>query len=97
MSLRRKYVLILVGFCLLLTVAGGVTAWVITRGALERELDQRLVWVAGAAAAVDARAPCSAQRLRGRGRGGLRRRAPQQHRSRPRPMLSVPGGGPALT
>ena len=52
MSLRRKYMLILVGFCLLLTVGGGVAAWATARGALERELDQRLVWVAGAAAAV---------------------------------------------
>jgi signal transduction histidine kinase len=52
MSLRRKYVLIVVGFCLLLTVGGGWAAWAIARGALERELDQRLVWVAGAAAAV---------------------------------------------
>jgi signal transduction histidine kinase len=49
-SLRRKYVLVFVGFCLLLTVGGGWVAWGIARRALERELDQRLVWVAGAAA-----------------------------------------------
>lgn len=50
MTLRRKYVLVFVGFCLVLTVGGGWLAWGIARGALERELDQRLVWVAGAAA-----------------------------------------------
>ena len=52
MSLRRKYVLIFVGFCLFLTLGGGWLAWRITSGALEAELDQKLVWVAGAAAEV---------------------------------------------
>jgi signal transduction histidine kinase len=52
MSLRRKYVLIFVGFGLLLTLGGGWVAWRITSGALESELDQKLVWVAGAAAEV---------------------------------------------
>ncbi len=52
MSLRRKYVLIFVGFCLVLTLGGGWLAWRAASGALERELDQKLVWVAGAAAEV---------------------------------------------
>ncbi len=55
MSLRRKYVLILVGFSLFLTVAGGWMAWRLTSGALESELDEKLVWVAGAAAEVGLR------------------------------------------
>ncbi len=52
MSLRRKYILVFVGFCLLLTLGGGWLAWRAASGALERELDQKLVWVAGAAAEV---------------------------------------------
>ncbi len=55
MSLRRKYVLILVGFSLVLTVAGGWMAWRLASGALESELDEKLVWVAGAAAEVGLR------------------------------------------
>ncbi|MEX0936004.1 MAG: ATP-binding protein [Gemmatimonadota bacterium] len=55
MSLRRKYVLIFVGFCLALTVGGGLLAWGLASGALERELDEKLVWVAGAAAEVGLR------------------------------------------
>ena len=52
MSLRRKYILVFVGFCLLLTLGGGWLAWQAANGALERELDEKLVWVAGAAAEV---------------------------------------------
>jgi signal transduction histidine kinase len=51
-SLRRKYILILVAFALTLTVSGGWLAWTLTSGALERELEEKLVWVAGAAAEV---------------------------------------------
>jgi signal transduction histidine kinase len=52
MSLRRRFVLALAGFSLLLAVAGGWFAWSVTSRALERELDDKLVWVAGAAAEV---------------------------------------------
>lgn len=52
MSLRRKYVVILVGFSLILTVSGGWLAWSHTSGVLEEELEERLVWVAGAAAEI---------------------------------------------
>ena len=52
MNLRRKYILVFVGFCLLLTLGGGHLAWRTANAALENELDQKLVWVAGAAAEV---------------------------------------------
>jgi signal transduction histidine kinase len=50
MSLRRKYVLVFAGFALVLSLGGGWLAWTLTSGALERELDEKLMWVAGAAA-----------------------------------------------
>jgi len=43
---------ILVGCSLVLTTGGGWLAWRLASAALERELDQKLVWVAGAAAEV---------------------------------------------
>jgi signal transduction histidine kinase len=49
-SLRRKYALVLVGFALVLSLSGGWLAWTLTSGALEQELDEKLMWVAGAAA-----------------------------------------------
>jgi signal transduction histidine kinase len=52
MKLRTKYVVILVGCSLLLTTGGGWLAWRLASGALEQELDEKLVWVAGAAAEV---------------------------------------------
>ncbi|MEX0856066.1 MAG: HAMP domain-containing sensor histidine kinase [Gemmatimonadota bacterium] len=52
MSLRRRFVFALAGFALLLAVAGGWFSWSVTSRALERELDEKLVWVAGAAAEV---------------------------------------------
>jgi signal transduction histidine kinase len=52
MSLRRRFVLVFVAFALLLATAGGWFAWRVTSQALERELDEKLVWVAGAAAEV---------------------------------------------
>ncbi len=52
MSIRRRYIFILVGFSLILTLPGGLLSWKITQGALERELDEKLVWVAGVAEAV---------------------------------------------
>jgi signal transduction histidine kinase len=51
-SLRRKYVLIFVGFALFLSLGGGWLSWTMTSGALEDELDEKLLWVAGAAAEV---------------------------------------------
>ncbi len=52
MNLRRKYVLILVGFSLVLTLGGGWLSWTVARGAVEDQMDEKLVWVAGAAAEV---------------------------------------------
>jgi signal transduction histidine kinase len=52
MSLRRRFVLALAAFSLLLAVAGGWFSWSATSRALERELDEKLMWVAGAAAEV---------------------------------------------
>jgi len=51
-NLRHKYILVFGGFCLVLTLGGGHLAWRAANGALENELDQKLVWVAGAAAEV---------------------------------------------
>lgn len=47
-SLRRRFVLLLAAFALLLAVAFGLTAWRVASTALETELDRRLVQVAGA-------------------------------------------------
>lgn len=52
MNLRRRFALVLVVFSLLLTLAGGILAYRVTSRALEEELDEKLVWVAGAAAEV---------------------------------------------
>ena len=52
MNLRRRFALVLVVFSLLLTLGGGVLAYRLTSRALEEELDEKLVWVAGAAAEV---------------------------------------------
>ncbi len=52
MSLRRQYVLVFVAFSVLVTALGGTAAYLSTSNALERELDRRLVQVAGAAADV---------------------------------------------
>lgn len=50
MSLRRRYILTLVAFALLLTAAMGWFSWRTAERALEEELDEKLLWVAGAAA-----------------------------------------------
>jgi signal transduction histidine kinase len=50
MNLRQRFVLILVAFALFLTVAGGVFVSGITTRALEAELDEKLLWMAGATA-----------------------------------------------
>ncbi len=52
MSIRRRYITVLVAFSLLLTLGGGMLSWRLTRGTLEQELDEKLAWVAGAAATV---------------------------------------------
>lgn len=50
MTLRGRFVVVFVSFSLVVTAAVGYVAWRIARDALEAELDQRLEWVAGAAA-----------------------------------------------
>lgn len=52
MSLRRQFVLVFVAFSLLVTVAGGLLAYRTASNALEQELDDKLIQVAGAAAEV---------------------------------------------
>lgn len=52
MSLRRKFVLILVAFSLVLTLGGGWLSWTLTAGALEDQMDEKLLWVAGTATEV---------------------------------------------
>lgn len=50
MSLRRFFILVFVAFSATLMAVGGWLSWRLTSGALERELDDKLVSVAGAAA-----------------------------------------------
>lgn len=50
MTLRWKFVLVFVLFAATLTAAGGWLAWRTASEALEAELDEKLLWVAGAAA-----------------------------------------------
>ncbi len=52
MSLQRRFFLYFVAFSVVLTVAGGFGAWWVTYRALDLELDEKLRWVAGAAAEV---------------------------------------------
>ncbi len=52
MSLQRRFFLYFVAFSVVLTAAGGWGAWWVTYRALDRELDEKLRWVAGAAAEV---------------------------------------------
>ena len=52
MSLRRQFVVVFVAFSVCLTAVGGWVAWRETSRTLERELDEKLRWVAGAAAEV---------------------------------------------
>jgi len=52
MNLRRRFALVLIGFSLLLTLGGGLLVHRVTSRALEDELNEKLVWVAGAAAEV---------------------------------------------
>ncbi|TVR63407.1 MAG: sensor histidine kinase [Gemmatimonadales bacterium] len=52
MNLRRKYILVLGGFALFLTLGGGWLSWTLTAGALEDQMDEKLLWVAGSAAEV---------------------------------------------
>lgn len=50
LTLRRRFILVLVTFSLVVTTAVGFLSWWIARRALEGELDRRLVDIAGAAA-----------------------------------------------
>ncbi|TVP43439.1 MAG: sensor histidine kinase [Gemmatimonadales bacterium] len=50
LSLRRKFAIAFVAFSLLLTVGGGMLALQVTSRALESELDEKLLWMAGATA-----------------------------------------------
>lgn len=52
MNLRRQYILALGGFALVLTLGLGWLSWTLTAGALEDQLDEKLLWVAGSAAEV---------------------------------------------
>ncbi len=52
MSLRRQFLLVLAAFSVALTVVSGVMVWRIASDALQRELDDKLRQVAGAAAEV---------------------------------------------
>jgi len=52
MSLRRQFVLVFVTFSLILTGVGGWLAYRHTNTTLEQEMEDRLTWVAGAAAEV---------------------------------------------
>ena len=49
-SIRRRFVVMLAGFAVLLAVLFGFMSWRVAGSALEAELDQRLVQVAGAVA-----------------------------------------------
>jgi signal transduction histidine kinase len=52
MSLRRKFAVVFVAFALFIAFGGGWLAWTLTSTALEDELDEKLLWTAGAAAEV---------------------------------------------
>lgn len=52
MSIRRQFILVLVAFGVALAALGGWASWRVTSAALERELDEKLVLVGGAAEAV---------------------------------------------
>jgi len=52
MNLRQQYILALGGFALFLTLGGGWLSWTLTAGALEDQMDEKLLWVAGSAAEV---------------------------------------------
>ncbi|MBI4520723.1 MAG: HAMP domain-containing histidine kinase [Gemmatimonadetes bacterium] len=52
MSIRRQFILVFVLFALALTALGGWAAWAVTSRVLENELDEKLVLVGSAAAAV---------------------------------------------
>lgn len=52
MNLRQQYILTLGGFAIILTLALGWLSWALTAGALEDQMDEKLLWVAGSAAEV---------------------------------------------
>jgi len=50
MNVRRRYTLVLALFAVALATLFGLVAYQVAKGALERELDQRLVWITGGVA-----------------------------------------------
>ena len=50
MSLRRRFIAVFVAFTVVLTAAGGWLTWRTARSGVERELDEKLKWTAGAVA-----------------------------------------------
>ena len=52
MNMRRRYTLVLALFAMALAALFGLVAYQVAKGSLERELDQRLIWIAGGAAQV---------------------------------------------
>ena len=50
MNVRRRYTLFLAVFAVALATLFGLVAYQVAKGALERELDQRLVWITGGVA-----------------------------------------------
>jgi signal transduction histidine kinase len=50
--MRRRYTIVLALFAVALAALFGLVAYQVARGALERELDERLIWIAGGAAQV---------------------------------------------
>ncbi len=52
MNMRRRYTVVLALFAVALAALFGLVAYQVAKGALERELDQRLIWIAGGAAQV---------------------------------------------
>jgi hypothetical protein len=67
----RKFALVFVAFSLALTVGGGVWALGVTSRALEKELDEKLLWMAGADGGCGAPADPRPSVPSG-GRGGFR-------------------------
>ena len=56
MTLRRRYTLVFVTFAVLISAAGGWSTWLLASQALEQELDEKLLAVAGVAAQQGIRA-----------------------------------------
>lgn len=50
LNVRRRYAVVLAIFAVALATLFGLVSYQVARGALERELDQRLIWIAGGVA-----------------------------------------------